>query len=624
MPRPGLLISNRYLLDERVASGGMGEVWRGTDPVLQRTVAVKVLLPALRADDEFITRFRTEARMMAALRHAGIVQIFDYGADSLIDDVQRDYLVMEYVEGASLAERIKAGGTLSVDETLSIVAQAAEALQVAHDAGIVHRDVKPNNLMVRPDGSVVLLDFGVARSVDVGGITKVNQVVGSPQYMAPEQVAGLPITAATDVHGLGAVAYTCLTGRAPFTGENPAQVIAQLLYGEPAPLPPDLPPAVSALIQRAMSKDAAHRFPRAADLAAAARAAQEGPTVVAAPLMPAIPPSPGWSALPPATPATWPPPPTALSPTAPPPTSAPPAFTPPTSAPPAFAAAFAAPGAAPGGAPPSAESSATAPAGRPGRPDAWTEKRRSKKPLLAGIAALVIGVAAVTGALSLRPRDSADGSSDRSAPVSAAAALEKNHGDNADADSDGQAAGQPSTAAGQPSTGTGQPSTAAGPTTGPSADSQGPDPTTNPSADGTDQTTAPAPPPTTAPAKPPATAPKPPAAEINKAVAKTGKPGAGPCSAKLVGGYGCYQTYGDVWWVFDTKGDGHSAVVFWEVGSGATKRKGQCANSMGSGKTGVCNKNYAEGLTGTAKVCIMDWDTKQMHGCTANFKFSTS
>ncbi|SHM93827.1 hypothetical protein SAMN05443668_102240 [Cryptosporangium aurantiacum] len=133
-----------------------------------------------------------------------------------------------------------------------------------------------------------------------------------------------------------------------------------------------------------------------------------------------------------------------------------------------------------------------------------------------------------------------------------------------------------------------------------------------------------APAPTKAPAtKAPTKAPAPKAPEINKAVAKPGTRGAGPCSKKLAAGYGCLQTYGDVWWVYDTKADGHSAVVFWEVGSGTAKRTGQCANSMGNGKIGVCNKNYAEGTSGRAKVCIMDWDTKQVHQCTAYFSFKT-
>ncbi|WP_345731350.1 serine/threonine-protein kinase, partial [Cryptosporangium minutisporangium] len=266
MLRPGTLLGNRYVLGERVASGGMGEVWQATDPVLQRTVAVKVLLPALLTDAEFISRFRTEARLMAALRHPGIVQVHDYGADVLVDDVRRDFLVMEYVEGVSLGTRIAAAGTLDVAETLSVVAQAAEALDVAHRAGIVHRDVKPNNLLVRPDGTVVLVDFGVARSVDATGITNPNMLIGSPQYMAPEQVTGQPVTAATDIHALGAVAFCCLTGRSPFAADNPVQVIWRLLHGGPPSFPATVPDAVAQLVLRALDPEPARRFPDAAAL----------------------------------------------------------------------------------------------------------------------------------------------------------------------------------------------------------------------------------------------------------------------------------------------------------------------------------------------------------------------
>ncbi|SHN43609.1 serine/threonine protein kinase [Cryptosporangium aurantiacum] len=255
----------------------MGEVWQATDPVLQRTVAVKVLLPSLLSDAEFISRFRTEARLMAALRHPGIVQVHDYGADALVDDVRRDFLVMEYIEGVSLGKHVAAAGALGVAETLSIVAQAAEALDVAHRAGIVHRDVKPNNLLVRPDGTIVLVDFGVARSVDTTSITNPNMIVGSPQYMAPEQVTGEPVTAATDIHALGSVAFCCLTGRSPFAADNAVQVIARLLHGGPPAFPAAVPDAVARLVLRALDPDPARRFPTAAAFAAAARALASAP-----------------------------------------------------------------------------------------------------------------------------------------------------------------------------------------------------------------------------------------------------------------------------------------------------------------------------------------------------------
>ncbi|MEV4351608.1 serine/threonine-protein kinase [Actinoplanes sp. NPDC049596] len=273
MLSPGTLLSERYELTERIAAGGMGEVWRGTDLMLHRAIAVKVVLPGLMADPEFLTRFRSEARMMAALRHPGIVQVYDYGENATVGGGRMDYMVMEFIEGTPLAKQIQQAGRLSPAETMRIVAQVADALQVAHDAGIVHRDVKPANLLVRPNGALVLVDFGVARSTQVTGITSTNVVLGSANYMAPEQAEGHPVSGLTDVYALGAVAYCCLTGRPPYVGENPLQVLAQLVYGELPPLPPDVPPAVAALVTRALAKNPQHRFPSAAAMAQAARGA---------------------------------------------------------------------------------------------------------------------------------------------------------------------------------------------------------------------------------------------------------------------------------------------------------------------------------------------------------------
>jgi len=268
---PGVVLSDRYRLTERIAAGGMGEVWRGDDLLLRRGVAIKVLLPALTADAEFIARFRREARVMAALGHPGIVQVYDYGENAVVDGRGLDYLVMEFIDGTSLSRRIEAAGRLSVAETLTMVAQVADALQVAHEAGIVHRDVKPSNLLVRPGGALVLVDFGVARSTAMEGLTGTNVVLGSAHYMAPEQAEGKPVTPATDVYALGAVAYCCLTGRPPFVGENPLQVLAQLVMGEPPTLPVEVPPQVAAVVMRALAKDPARRFPSASALAGAAR-----------------------------------------------------------------------------------------------------------------------------------------------------------------------------------------------------------------------------------------------------------------------------------------------------------------------------------------------------------------
>lgn len=263
----------------------MGDVWRASDLILGRQVAVKVLLPALVSDPDFIARFRAEARIMAALRHPGIVQVFDCGADDLPEGGRADYLVMEFVDGEPLSKRIETAGRLDVAETMSIVAQAAAALNAAHRGGIVHRDVKPSNLLVHEDGTVVLVDFGVARSTDITSITSTNAVPGTALYMAPEQAAGRPVSGATDIYALGAVTYCCLTGSPPFTGDNPLQVAVRHLDDEPPELPNEIPEAVRALVSRALAKDPLDRFTTGAAMAEAARTAVTGgepPTAMAA------------------------------------------------------------------------------------------------------------------------------------------------------------------------------------------------------------------------------------------------------------------------------------------------------------------------------------------------------
>lgn len=271
----GVLLGDRYRLGERVATGGMGAVWRGTDVLLEREVAVKVLLPSLVTDQEFTARFRAEARMLAALRHPGVVPVHDVGQAVLADGSRVDYLVMEYVEGEPLSARVRAAGRLDPATTMSVLAQAADALHTAHLAGIVHRDVKPGNLLVKADGTVVLVDFGIARSRDMAGLTAANMVLGTASYMSPEQATGQPVSAATDVYALGAVAYFCLAGQPPFHGDNPLAVALRHAQEEPPPLPPDTPPAVAAVVARALGKRPEDRFGSAAELAAAAADARD-------------------------------------------------------------------------------------------------------------------------------------------------------------------------------------------------------------------------------------------------------------------------------------------------------------------------------------------------------------
>ena len=268
MLSPGVLLGNRYRLDERIAGGGMGDVWRGTDEVLGRTVAVKILLPALLDEPGFAERFRGEARTMATINHPGVVDVYDYGSDQQIA-----FLVMEYVEGDALSTTLGRVGRLTPARTMALMAQAADALHAAHEKGIVHRDVKPGNLLVRPNGTLVLTDFGIARSALVGQLTAAGSVLGTASYISPEQATGSTASPASDVYALGVVAYQCLSGRRPFEGENPLDIAMQHVRDAPRPLPADIPPAVRAIVERSMAKDPAARWPTAATLAAVARQA---------------------------------------------------------------------------------------------------------------------------------------------------------------------------------------------------------------------------------------------------------------------------------------------------------------------------------------------------------------
>jgi predicted Ser/Thr protein kinase len=266
----GDLLGERYRLGERVATGGMGEVWRATDVLLDRAVAVKVLRPGLVAEPGFTERFRSEARTLAGLHHPNVVSVYDYG------EGDTTYLVMAFVEGEPLSTRIESAGRLSVDQTVSIVTQAAAALHAVHLMGVVHRDVKPGNLLIQPNGTVVLVDFGVARSAASGSVTKTHEVIGTALYMAPEQVSKKPLSPATDVYALGAVAYHCLAGRPPFEGDNALQVALQRLDGEPDPLPDDVPEGVRAVVMQAMAREPEDRYANAEALAEAMRAAVGG------------------------------------------------------------------------------------------------------------------------------------------------------------------------------------------------------------------------------------------------------------------------------------------------------------------------------------------------------------
>jgi hypothetical protein len=267
----GTPVAGRYRLVELLGAGGMGEVWRADDEVLHRTVAVKVVLPALHSDPEFGRRFLSEARAMASVRHPGVVSIHDFGETDGKDGGKATFLVMEFVAGESLSTMLRRLGRLSPALTMDLVAQTAQALQAVHNRGIVHRDIKPANLMVRPAGTVALTDFGIAAGHLTTGLTRTGMMLGTPQYLAPEQVLGEPATAKSDVYALGLVAFECLTGQRPFTAEEPIATALKRVQNPAPPLPADVPPEVAGVVARALATDPAQRWQTAAELAHAAK-----------------------------------------------------------------------------------------------------------------------------------------------------------------------------------------------------------------------------------------------------------------------------------------------------------------------------------------------------------------
>ena len=284
------LLGGRYRLSGRIAVGGMGEVWRGTDELLDRPVAVKLLSAAHASDDSFRARFRAEARYAASLSHPHIAQVFDYGEMSDDEEVPPDlpsggaYLVMELVQGEPLSALIAQQERLPVADSLRIVSQAADALSAAHEAGIVHRDIKPGNLLVTADGTTKITDFGIARAMwaaQASHLTQTGMVMGTASYVSPEQATGGTITSASDIYSLGVVAYECLTGTPPFTAETPVAIAVAHMHRPVPPLPDDVPAPVAELILTMLAKPPEERPQSArwvADRARQLRSALPGST----------------------------------------------------------------------------------------------------------------------------------------------------------------------------------------------------------------------------------------------------------------------------------------------------------------------------------------------------------
>ena len=273
-------LSGRYETGEKLGTGGMSNVYKATDRILERTVAVKILAEHLSDDERFVARFRREALAVAKLIHPNIVQVYDTG----IDD-GRHYIVMEYVDGRSGAQILQRHGPVEPEIAAEIGIQACAGLDYAHRRGIIHRDVKPGNLMIvgGPVGggemTVKLTDFGIARAIEQTRITQVGSVVGTAAYLAPEQVRGEEATPATDVYALGVVLYQFLTGRLPYEGSSLAELAVRQQNEQP--LPPDtynseVPETLGAAVLRALEGDPARRYASAGELAAGLRLGLEG------------------------------------------------------------------------------------------------------------------------------------------------------------------------------------------------------------------------------------------------------------------------------------------------------------------------------------------------------------
>ena len=261
----GMTLNNRYQLIERVGIGGMAEVYRAHDTVLDRVVAVKVMLPQYAADQTFQARFRQEAASAAKLQSPYIVSIYDWGLDAESDTY---YIVMEFLKGTDLKTAIKERGAINQRKAAEIGSQVAQALQVAHEGGIIHRDIKPQNIMIQPDGNIKVMDFGIARAGDAG-LSQTATVLGTAHYISPEQAQGKDLTGLSDVYSLGVVLYEATTGRLPFEGTDSVSVaVKQVNELPPAPrsINPDIDPVLEAIIMKAIEKDPAQRFANAQEM----------------------------------------------------------------------------------------------------------------------------------------------------------------------------------------------------------------------------------------------------------------------------------------------------------------------------------------------------------------------
>src|SRR6266852_7043031 len=260
----GDVIGGRYELEEVVGAGGMSSVYKAHDQLLERDVALKVLHPHFGDDEEYVERFRREARAAAQLSHPNIVTVIDRG-----DADGNQFIVFEFIDGESLKELVQRTGALPVRRAIELGAAVADALAFAHESGLVHRDVKPQNVLLNGDGEAKVTDFGIARSLDVKhGVTQTGAVVGTSEYIAPEQAQGQHVDERTDVYSLGILLYELLTGELPFSGDN-FVAVAMLHINETPPRVsekrPDIPPRLDAAVAKALEKHPEQRFATMAD-----------------------------------------------------------------------------------------------------------------------------------------------------------------------------------------------------------------------------------------------------------------------------------------------------------------------------------------------------------------------